>query len=151
MNFPSGLCWGTFGFGGLEGDGGEGGAFAGGIVESNSSSGYSAGSLVEGWAGGEGPVAGIGKITTPSDSSPLQGVFGFSGVGVSAGPLAGAQVGGAMGDHWAGLYIEGHAGPWALGGGAYIGTDCSKGPDASKGPDIFPRQDFSLPWPPGFL
>ena len=119
-----GLCWGTFSFGGIEGDAAVGGAFAGGISESNSSSGSTAGSLVEGWVGGEGGVAGVGKITTPSEPSPLQGWFGFAGGGVSRGPLAGSQVGVAKGDNWVGLYIEGHAGHFALGGGGYISTHC---------------------------
>jgi RHS repeat-associated protein len=119
------FCWGTFGFSGAEVDGVEGGGFAGAIVESNSATGYSAGSLVEGWIGGEGPVAGVGKITSSSDTSVLQGLLGFVGAGVNAGPLAGAQVGYAAGYGWGGLYIEGHLGTWALGTGAYLGTACN--------------------------
>jgi hypothetical protein len=48
------ICGGTFGFGGLEADAVEGGAFAGGIVESDSQNGISGGSLVEAWLGERG-------------------------------------------------------------------------------------------------
>ena len=120
------ICGGTFGFGGLEADAVEGGAFAGGIVESDSQNGMSGGSLVEAWLGGEGPVAGVGKITSPSDTSVLQGFLGFVGAGINAGPLAGLQVGYVAGKGWGGLYVEGHVGVWAAGTGGYL-RSCSGG------------------------
>jgi len=120
------ICGGTFGFGGLEADAVEGGAFAGGIVESDSQNGMSGGSLVEAWLGGEGPVAGVGKITSPSDTSVLHGFLGFVGAGINAGPLAGLQVGYVAGKGWGGLYVEGHVGVWAAGTGGYL-RSCSGG------------------------
>jgi putative transposase len=120
------ICGGTFGFGGLEVDAVEGGAFAGGIVETDSQKGTSGGLLEEAWLGGEGPFAGVGKITSPSDTSVLQGLFGFVGAGINAGPLAGVQVGFVSGKGWGGLYIEGHAGIWAYGEGGYL-RSCSEG------------------------
>lgn len=120
------ICGGTFGFGGLEGDAVEAGAFAGGIVESDSQNGISGASLVEAWLGGEGPVAGVGKITSPSDTSVLQGFLGFVGAGINAGPLAGLQVGYVAGKGWGGLYVEGHVGIWAAGTGGYL-RSCSGG------------------------
>lgn len=120
-----GWSWGTFGFGGLEADLGEGGAFSGGIWETNSVYGNSGGSLVEGWIGGEGPLAGVGKITSQSQTSVLQGWLGFVGVGINAGPLAGLQVGYVAGNGWGGLYIEGQAGIWAGGTGAYVAQPCA--------------------------
>ena len=120
------FCWGTFGFGGGEADFAEAGAFSGGIWETNSAYGMSGGALNEMWIGGEGPVAGIGKISSPTDTSPLQGWLGFVGGSISAGPLAGAQLGYAAGYGWGGLYLEGHIGTIAAGAGAYIGTDCSR-------------------------
>lgn len=87
------VCGGTFAFGGAEVDGAIGGGFTGVIHERDSVDGASTGQLTELWAGGEGPVVGGGKITTPHDKSPLSGLLGFVGVGISAGPLAGFQVG----------------------------------------------------------
>jgi hypothetical protein len=84
------------------------------------------GSLVEAWLGGEGPFAGAGKITSPSDTSILQGFLGFIGVGISAGPFAGFQVGAAGSSGWGGLFLEGHLGTWAVGTGAYVSTSCHK-------------------------
>ena len=121
------ICGGTFAFGGAEVDGGVGGAFTGGIYEADSVDGVSGGALTEGWGGGEGPLLGGGKITTPSDTSPLKGLFGFAGVGISAGPLAGFQIGYAGGAGWGGLYLEGHVGGFAAGAGGYQRTSCKKG------------------------
>ncbi len=126
-NPDSQSCWGTFGYGGLEGDLVEGGGFAGGIWEDNSVYGNSGGSLVEGWIGGEGPVGGVGKITSPSDTSILQGWLGFVGGGINAGPLAGLQVGYAAGSGWGGLYVEGHVLAVAAGTGAYLSPTCNNG------------------------
>ena len=120
------LCGGTFGFGGLEADLAEGGAFAGGIWESDSKKGNTGGSLIEGWLGGEGPLIGAGKISSPSDTSVLQGFIGFVGVGISAGPLAGFQAGYVGGKGWGGLYLEGHGAIWAGGTGGYL-RSCSRG------------------------
>jgi RHS repeat-associated protein len=120
------VCGGTFAFAGGEADGAVTGAFAGGIVEADSQEGITGGSLVEAWAGGEGPVIGAGKITSPSDRSVLQGFLGFTGVGLSAGPLAGLQIGYVAGKGWGGLYIEGHVGPIAVGTGGYL-SSCKKG------------------------
>jgi hypothetical protein len=83
------------------------------------------GSLVEGWLGGEGPLVGVGKITNPGN--PMGGILGFVGVGASAGPLAGIQIGYAAGSGWGGLYLEGHVGPVAVGGGGYANTSCNGG------------------------
>ena len=69
---------------------------------------------------------GGGKITSPTDTGALQGFLGFVGVGISAGPLAGFQVGYVAGSGWGGLYIEAHAGPIAGGAGGYL-RSCKKG------------------------
>lgn len=124
---PPKICGGTFGFGGIEGDAALGGAFAGGIVEADSVNGVSAGSLVEGWLGGEIAAGGVGKITSKSSSSVLKGWFGFFGASISAGPLAGLQVGVASGGGWSGLYVVGHVGPVALGSGGYLRSSCKAG------------------------
>jgi RHS repeat-associated protein len=100
------ICGGTFAFGGGEADGAVSGAFAGGIVEIDSQEGVTGGSLVEAWAGGEGPVIGAGKITSPSDRSVTQGLLGFTGVGISAGPLAGLQIGYVAGKGWGGFTLK---------------------------------------------
>jgi len=94
------------------------------VWDEDTVNGSSVGSLVEGWVGGEGPLIGAGKITTTNDTSPLQGFIGFTGVGISAGPLAGFQAGAVGGSGWGGLYLEGHIGPWAFGGGDYLSDSC---------------------------
>ncbi len=121
------ICGGTFGFTGMELDLAEGGAFTGAIVENDSVDGWSAGTLNELWLGGEGPVAGVGKITSPQSPGIMQGWLGFVGGGINVGPLAGAQAGYAAGSGWGGLYVEGHLGPWALGTGGYLRTSCAAG------------------------
>jgi hypothetical protein len=80
----------------------EGGLFAGGIWDYDSVNGNSVGSLVEGWLGGEGPVVGAAKIISATDTSILKSFLGFGGLGISAGPLAGLQVGfaGGTGLEW---------------------------------------------------
>lgn len=120
------ICGGTFNFAGVEADGGEGGMFAGGIAEHDSTTGDSKGSLVEGWLGGEGPVLGAGKITTSKDTSFLNGIFSFVGGGVSLGPAAAIQGGVVGGKGWLGTYLEGHVGPVAWGGGNYL-SGCKAG------------------------
>jgi uncharacterized membrane protein len=57
----------------------------------------------------------------------MQGVLTFFGVGLSAGPLAGLQVGAVGGSKWSGVYFEGHVGPVALGAGGYLSSSCKKG------------------------
>ncbi len=99
----------------------------GGITEHDSIDGNSHGSLVEGWLGGEGPLVGVGKITTSTDKSIFNGVLGFFGAGISAGPLAGIQVGWAGGNGWSGLYVEGHVGLVGFGSGAYLRSSCKAG------------------------
>ena len=120
------ICGGTFSFGGKEGDLGEGGAFTGAIVENDSVDGISGGNLTEGWIGGEGLLAGVGKVTTPEHAGVMEGWLGFVGVGINAGPLAGMQVGIAGGNGWGGMYLEGHLGTWAVGTGGYLRSSCNK-------------------------
>jgi hypothetical protein len=111
----------------VEGDAAAGGAFSGGIHEYDTVDGSSTGSLVEAWGGGEAGLVGAGKITSSSDKSIFQGILAFVGAGLSAGPLAGIQVGSAGGNGWGGLYIEGHVGPVALGIGVYVRSSCKAG------------------------
>lgn len=121
------ICGGTFTYTGVEADAAEGGAFDGGITEYDSIDGNSHGSLVEGWLGGEGPLVGVGKITSSTDKSIFNGVLGFFGAGISAGPLAGIQVGWVGGNGWSGLYAEGHVGFVGFGSGAYLRSSCKAG------------------------
>lgn len=93
------------------------GAFHGGIIESDSKKGTQSGLLSEGWVGGEAAQLGIGKVTKPGEA--INGWFGFGGLGISAGPLAGCQVGIVVGNGWIGVYAEGHLTAGATGGGAY--------------------------------
>ncbi len=121
------ICGGTFSFGGLEADAAEGGMFAGGIFEHDTVDGNMAGSLVEGWLGGEVLLGGLGKISSSADTSPFKGWFGFLGGGLSAGPLAAFQFGIAGSKGWGGLYVEGHLGHVAWGTGGYLRTSCKAG------------------------
>jgi hypothetical protein len=116
------VSWGVFGYGGIEGDAGFGGGFKGRIGEYDSRSGASLGGLTEGWIGGEGPMLGAGKISSPSNPNALDGAFYFGGVGINAGPLAGLQGGYVGGYGWGGGYLEGQVGPWAGGVGVYLGS-----------------------------
>lgn len=120
------ICYGTFAFGGVEGDAGFGGVFSGEIVEVDNANGVSGGHLGEAWGEGEVLAAGAGKITAPTDTSPLQGLFGFVGLGISAGPLAGFQLGYAGAGSRGGFYLEAHAGPLAGGAGIYL-RSCKAG------------------------
>src|SRR4029077_6903231 len=121
------ICGGTFYFGGLEADAAEAGAFTGVVHEQDSIDGSLTGNLTEVWGGGEGVAAGGGKITSPGDNSIFQGFLGFVGAGASAGPLAGIQIGYAGGNGWGGLYVEGHIGHFAWGGGGYLRGSCKAG------------------------
>ena len=117
---------GAFAFGGYEADGAEAGAMTGGIVETDTDEGTSTGNITEAWGGGEVADLGGGKITGTANKGPLSGWFGFTGASISAGPLAGLQVGVVGSYGWAGVYIEGHVGPWARGAGGYLKSSCSK-------------------------
>ena len=121
------ICGGTFSFGGMEADAAEAGAFTGVIYEHDSIDGNLVGNLTEVWGGGEVVAAGGGKITSPTSESVFQGLLGFVGASLSAGPLAGIQVGYAGGNGWGGLYVEGHLGQVAWGGGGYLRTSCNVG------------------------
>jgi RHS repeat-associated protein len=121
------ICGGTFSFAGVEADGAVGGGFSGAIHEHDSIDGNSNGSLVEAFGGGEGAAVGGGKITSSGDKSIFQGFIGFVGASISAGPLAGLQVGYVGGKGFSGLYVEGHLGPVAYGTGGYLRSSCKKG------------------------
>ena len=121
------ICGGTFSFAGVEADGAVGGGFSGAIHEHDSIDGNSNGSLVEAFGGGEGAAVGGGKITSSDDKSIFQGFIGFVGASISAGPLAGLQVGYVGGKGFSGLYVEGHLGPVAYGTGGYLRSSCKKG------------------------
>ncbi|WP_306591897.1 RHS repeat-associated core domain-containing protein [Geothrix sp. 21YS21S-4] len=118
-----GIHAGVFGFGGVEADGAVAGFFHGAIHEIDTAEGHSTGLLTEAWGGGEVAVLGGGKITTVENvksGGVLSGGFVFGGASLSAGPLAGTQLGIVSGPGWIGVYWEGHAGPGAVGGGGYI-------------------------------
>ena len=85
------------------------------------------GSLRRRGSGGEGPLVGIGKITSLNDTSAIQGLFGFVGGGINVGLLAGFQVGIAGGEGWLGVYAEGHWGPVGAGTGTYRSSSCTEG------------------------
>lgn len=95
----------------------------GSIVDSDLS-GLDVGSLYEGALGGEGGVGGV--AITQSFRTGKVGGFGFGGGSLSAGPLAGMQVGGLAGTGGFGLYYEFHRGPFA-GGGGFGFSDCGGG------------------------
>ena len=111
---PPNQCFGTFSFAGLEGDGAEGSVFVGSILESTVSN-LDVGSLYEGALGGEGGV--VGGAVTQSFRTGKTGGFAFGGGSLSAGPLAGLQVGMLLSGNDVGLYYETHRGPVAGGGG----------------------------------
>jgi hypothetical protein len=90
----------------------------------SSTQGLSSGSISEGWAGGEGGVVG-GAYVQDSGTGKLSS-FGFVGIGISAGPLAGAQVGFYYaGSSDFGLYLEGHGVSRAGGSGVGL-TPCHR-------------------------
>ena len=116
-------CITAFLFSGREGDATWGGGLAGTISDYNLSTGQiDFGTLGEGWAGGEGGV--LGAAATHSLMTGQSGFFTFAGTGVSAGPLAGGQLGTYVERNGSGVYVEGHGGLAA--GGAGIGmTSCN--------------------------
>ncbi len=94
--------------------------FAGGIVESNLQ-GLDDGPLYELSLGGEGGV--VGGAFTQSASTGRSTGFVFAGISLSAGPLAGGQLGTFLGPNEFGLYLEGHNGLTA-GGVGFAFTSC---------------------------
>ena len=71
------ILLGTFGFAGAEVDAAEGGAFFGGIWGATHIGACRGDALQESWGGGEGPFAGVGKITSLSDTNyriPFRGI-----------------------------------------------------------------------------
>jgi RHS repeat-associated protein len=114
------LCLGSFAFAGLEADGAEASAFMGAVVDSTVS-GIDVGPLYEGAVGGEGPAGGY-AVTQSATTGRYSG-FGFFGASVSAGPLAGLQVGIIASGDMFGVYFESHKGPFA-GGSGYAFSSC---------------------------
>ena len=114
-------CFVGFEFQGTEVDAGETGGFVGNIWETYSDGGADFGSLLEFWMGGEGGQVG-GALTNSAAGKGIGG-FTFAGIGLSAGPLAGGQIGLYAEKNGAGVYAEGHHGPGA--GGVGLGlTSC---------------------------
>jgi RHS repeat-associated protein len=114
------LCLGSFAFAGIELDGAEVNGFGGAVVDSTVS-GLDVGSLSELGLGGEGPVGGV--AVTTSARTGVTSNFGFFGGGISAGPLAGLQVGLIFSGDIFGAYFESHKGPFA-GGSGYALSSC---------------------------
>jgi hypothetical protein len=114
------LCFGSFAFAGIELDGAEANGFGGAVVDSTVS-GLDVGSLSELGLGGEGLVGGV--AVTTSATTGVTSNFGFFGGGISAGPLAGLQVGLIFSGDIFGAYFESHKGPFA-GGSGYALSSC---------------------------
>ena len=117
---PTLPCVGSFSFAGREADVAEGSIFVGAIVDSTLNS-LDIGPMYEGALGGEGGA--VGGAFTQSANAGTYGGFVFAGGSLSAGPLAGVQVGVYMGPHDFGIYFEGHRGPTA-GGVGFGFTSC---------------------------
>jgi hypothetical protein len=113
-------CLGSFAFAGIELDGAEVNGFGGAVVDSTVS-GLDVGSLSELGLGGEGLVGGV--AVTTSATTGVTSNFGFFGGGISAGPLAGLQVGLIFSGDIFGVYFESHKGPFA-GGSGYAFSSC---------------------------
>jgi hypothetical protein len=96
----------------------------GALVESTVP-GLEVGSLYEGAIGGEGVVGGLAATQSASTGNTTTG-FGFFGGSISAGPLAGFQVGIIYSGNEFGVYYEKHKGPYATGGG-YAFASCGTG------------------------
>lgn len=120
-SLPPTQCVGSFAFTGQEVDLGEASVFVGGLVESTVP-GLEVGSLYEGAVGGEGLVTGLAATQSASTGNTTTG-FGFFGGSISAGPLAGLQVGIIYSGNEFGVYYESHKGPYA-GGGGYAVSSC---------------------------
>jgi RHS repeat-associated protein len=116
------ICLGTFGFVGKDIDAVEFSAFGGAVVDSSVPS-IDVGSLSEVGFGGEGIVAGV--ALTKSAVTGSYGYFYFGGGSISAGPLAGLQVGIIVSGSEAGVYYE-HHGALASGGAGYVLSSCVK-------------------------
>jgi len=116
-NPPPPICFGSFYFAGREADFEGGSYFAGQLLESTVE-GLDVGPLYEGSIGPEGVTVG-GAITQSLRTGKTSG-FAFGGGKLSAGPLAGIQVGAIAGPNELGLYVEGHRGPTAHGTGIAI-------------------------------
>jgi hypothetical protein len=110
-----------FAFKGTEVDAGERGGFLGNIWETYSNGDFDFGNIEEFWVGGEGGQ--LGGAFTNSVANRGIGYFAFTGIGLSAGPLLGGQLGLYVEPNGVGVYAEGHDGPGA--GGVGVGlTSC---------------------------
>lgn len=89
--------------------------FAGTLASTTTSGRVDLFSLEEGWVGGEGLL--VWGAYTHSFMTGESGFFGFLGVGVSSGPLAGGQLGLFLEPGEIGIYSEGHEGLSAGGAG----------------------------------
>ncbi|MDQ0250081.1 RHS repeat-associated protein [Sphingomonas kyeonggiensis] len=117
---------GAFQFRGQEVDAAVGGGLVGVITEEDTRDGTSVGVLTEGWLGGEALSGGGGLIVGTNGKAPSVSGFGFGGLSLSAGPLAGLQVG-LIGNPFTGtlgIYVEGHLGTTAYGAGGYVQHSC---------------------------
>ena len=112
------VCSGGFIFGTGELDLGVAFGAVGGIAESNSP-GLDVGSLYEGGIGGEGGFLGLAVVRSASTNQTR--AYGMLGVGLSAGPHAGAQIGIIFRRDEIGMFYEGHVGAAAGGAGHGVG------------------------------
>jgi RHS repeat-associated protein len=109
---------GAFAYGGRSLDAGPVNGFAGGIVEADTSSGFSKGALFE-LGGGEGYIGGVGKIISPSAGGLGSSNLAYGGVG---GELPGAHAAaGVVGfSSGGGVFGEISAGGREVGIGLYL-------------------------------
>ncbi len=116
---------GGFAYGGRSLDAGPLSGFAGGVVEADTNSGVSKGTLFE-VGGGEGYMGGVGKIVSPSPgglgSSNL--VYGGVGGGVPGAHVAGGAVGFSSGG---GFFAESSIGGAEFGIGLYLNVASTGG------------------------
>jgi hypothetical protein len=113
------LCFGSFGFTGVELDGLGADMFVGDVLDSTVN-GLDVGPLYE-LSSGEGVSGGL--AVTQSFASGKTGGFLFGGGKISLGPLGGTQAGLLTLTNGFGFYIEGHKGFWASGTGFAL-THC---------------------------